>query len=384
MGTFFAFTLYSGVFLICMYLIYRLFLSGEKQISLNRYILIGCYVVAFSVWPLSMMVGLVSTPKLEDCDMVHFGDIPYDRAGNPIEMLSSQLPTILLWIYMIGMTVVLMWTLISVVRLALLVRRGEKIDKGGYVLILMSDANISPFSFGRYIVISKEDDDKIETTVIAHEAAHIRHYHFLDLLFAQIVCILLWYNPAAWLIRDELGLIHEYQADADVLESGADPKQYQMLLIMKTMSNRFHTLTNSLSHSRLKARIMMMQRIQACRRVKLRVAALALAPAIAFAIVNIPAVASGLAGMKGLGLDGEYGDMLQMMTKNGWVDVPEEETVWLKLTPGGPRAYIVNGEPLKEEMVINLRKVKTFVDTPPNEEYPGGLWTIELKSKHTK
>lgn len=51
---------------------------------------------------------------------------------------------------------------------------------------------------------------------------------------AQAVCIVNWFNPAAWLMRDELMLVHEYQADVAVIEHGNDPQEYQMLLIKKS------------------------------------------------------------------------------------------------------------------------------------------------------
>lgn len=81
---------------------------------------------------------------------------------------------------------------------------------------------------------------------------HVRSRHWIDLLIAQAVCVVNWFNPAAWLMRDELMLVHEYQADMAVIDHGHDPQEYQMLLIKKAVGSRFPSLANSLNHSKLK------------------------------------------------------------------------------------------------------------------------------------
>lgn len=129
---------------------------------------------------------------------------------------------------------------------------------------------------------------------MTHELRHVTGHHWADLLIAQIVCIINWFNPAAWLMRDELMLVHEYEADLSVIEGGFDPQQYQMLLIKKAVGARFPSLANSLNHSKLKKRITMMynQKSSASRRLR----GLALVPALAaaIAVTNIDAVAAVL------------------------------------------------------------------------------------------
>ena len=102
MGIFFAYTLYSGIFLLAFYLLYRLFISGEKQIALNRAILLGCNAVAFAAWPIfnsnwdktsSDITMVFPTAEL---------NVPSMILANGIEGERSLLPDIILWIYLIG------------------------------------------------------------------------------------------------------------------------------------------------------------------------------------------------------------------------------------------------------------------------------------------
>ncbi|MDE6512266.1 MAG: hypothetical protein K2L00_09295, partial [Muribaculaceae bacterium] len=234
MGSFLAYTLYSGVFLLLLYLAYRLFISGEKQISLNRIILLGCYVVSFAAWPLSRIEWSQPESRLPvAAPVIAIGELPMKAVGEqPMETVeivdedTSVVPLVLLWIYTIGALMVLLKTMLSTARLFIYIRKGTFIPKEGYTLVIMPGNDTAPFSFGSHVVMSSVDYEAVCCSVTAHELAHIRHRHYLDLLVAQAVCVVLWYNPASWLMRDELKLIHEYQADASVIDSGADPKEY--------------------------------------------------------------------------------------------------------------------------------------------------------------
>ena len=309
MGSFLAYTLYSGIFLFLLYLVYRLFISGEKQIALNRMILLGCYGVSFAAFPLSRIDWSNTEPQLPvNSAIVAIGELPMKEVGI-VEEDTSVIPLILMWIYLIGASIVLLKSMVSTARLFFYIRKGTFIRKEGYTLVVMPGNDTAPFSFGRNIVMSTVDYETVGSSVTAHELAHIRCRHYLDLMVAQAVCVVLWYDPASWLMRDELKLLHEYQADAEVIDSGVNIKDYQMLLIRKTVGNRFHTLANSLNHSKLKNRIAMMQKEKSCGRRRLRILSLALAVDVALAVVNIPAVASGLSSLEDASLIQENEDV---------------------------------------------------------------------------
>ena len=77
----------------------------------------------------------------------------------------------------------------------------------------------SPFSFGPWIFIYPEGlDEQTLREVLIHEQAHVRGWHTLDILFSQVVCILFWWNPAAWLMRREVRMNLEFIADKAVCD----------------------------------------------------------------------------------------------------------------------------------------------------------------------
>ena len=294
MGALLAYTVYTGIFLLAGYLLYKLAMAGEKQMSLNRGVLLGIYALAFAAWPLSRLSWPGSDGPAAgaiDFDLVPVG-VAGDTAAQPLW------PMLLIGLYVAGIAVTAGLTIATAVRLVRLVRSGQRHERDGYTLVLLPEGKVAPFSWGRYVVMSADDYDAAGATVTAHELAHIHHRHCLDLMLAQAVCIFLWYNPAAWLMREELKTVHEYQADDTVLASGIDPRTYQMLLIKKAVGTRFQSLANSLNHSKLKKRITMMYKEKNSGLRRLRGLVLALAPVAAIAVVNIPAVAGCLDGMR--------------------------------------------------------------------------------------
>lgn len=182
-------------------------------------------------------------------------------------------------------------------RLWRLVNSGERTAIGGCTLVVIDRHDIAPFSWGRFIVVSRSEEARAVDLIVGHERAHIRLGHFYDLILAQVVCIIQWYNPASWLMLSELKAVHEYQADRAVIDSGINIHQYQILLIKKTVGIRFQSFANSLNHSNLKKRITMMckTRTKPARRFR----ALAAVPALALAmlLLNVPSISGAMTEM---------------------------------------------------------------------------------------
>ena len=109
-----------------------------------------------------------------------------------------------------------------------------------------------------WIVIARKDLEENGREILIHELAHIRNRHSWDLLLADLCIFVQWFNPAAWLLKQELQNIHEYEADETVLREGVNARNYQMLLIKKAVGTRLYSMANNFNHSSLKKRITMM------------------------------------------------------------------------------------------------------------------------------
>ena len=158
--------------------------------------------------------------------------------------------------------------------------------------MIADDAALSPFSWRKYVVVGDPQDADEHSAVMVHELRHLAAGHSTDIFIAQLYAILVWYNPVSWLMIDELKTVHEYEADEAVIDSGANLKEYQMLLIKKTAGARLPSLANSLNHSKLQKRVTMMYQSKSKLAGKFSTLALLPALAIGMAVVSIPAVAS--------------------------------------------------------------------------------------------
>ncbi len=291
MGAIFSYSIASSLLLAAMYLAYKWMLAGENQHRYNRAVLWVIYLVALVMPVLAPALENIGAGQVEIAAASIGIDMPQ---ASVIEVSQPLLPRVLLGAYVAGMAVAFLCTVIVAVRLAGIVTAGEKHAAGRYTLVIIDNRDVAPFSWLRYIVMSRADYEASGAVISVHETRHLNARHWADLVAAQAVAIFQWYNPAAWLMREELKTVHEYQADEAVMASGSDLRQYQMLLIKKAVGARFPSLANSLNHSKLKKRVTMMYKSKSSVAGRLRALALIPAGALALFVTNLPAVASAL------------------------------------------------------------------------------------------
>lgn len=296
MGELMSFTLTSGIILLSMYLPYRLLLAGEKQHRLNRVILHAIYMAAIVI-PLVRPVALPGISGIEAGAATAETGIAIGRlSGGLTEDSGTAWMRVLLWIYIAGAAVALVRLVWAYARLTVIIWNGKKIKMEGYTLVVTGNKNFSPFSWRGYVVVEKTSDATEYPAIMIHEMRHLSACHDMDLMLAQLYAVLVWYNPASWLMIDELKTVHEYEADEAVIDSGLNLRDYQMLLIKKAVGARLPSLANSLNHSKLQKRITMMYQSKSRTAGKLGSLVLVPALAIGIAVVSIPAVASVISG----------------------------------------------------------------------------------------
>ncbi|MDE6655165.1 MAG: M56 family metallopeptidase, partial [Muribaculaceae bacterium] len=296
--------------------------------------------------------------------------------------------TVLIWIFMAGMVVVGLRTVATWIRLVRVISSGRKERHGDYILVVIDDCRIAPFSWMRYMVINSDDYAACPEAIITHELNHIRRCHWVDLFVAQMVVIVNWFNPAAWLMRDELMLIHEYQSDMAVIDGGHDPREYQMLLIKKAVGARFPSLANSLNHSKLKKRITMMYQKKSGKSSRFKALALVPACALALSVTAIPAVKAAIttidespvASGKGSEKSSEsqtFGTALEQIKVVGYGQVKKDS----KDLAGnaGISSVILYGKSISNEKVTIICDGKEISDEQMNNIDPKDITDITVK-----
>lgn len=88
---------------------------------------------------------------------------------------------------------------------------------------IVTDRQVSPFSWGNYIVMNRKDYEAYPL-IRLHEQMHVFYGHSWDSLWMQLLQVFHWFNPVVWLWQKELRDLHEYQADHGVISCGIDVK----------------------------------------------------------------------------------------------------------------------------------------------------------------
>jgi len=215
MNTFLTYILESTVCIGVFYLLFRLLMRNETSFAVNRAILLTL-VAASMIVPLVQLPQLMQTP-------VHVELIP-DFSENRIQIQKLPVPenttiaesqpivskitpeaneltipveTLLKYFYFAGVLVSLLLFIQNVIRIFLLSRKATVQQMDGYRLLVV-DREVPSFAFGRSVVISQTDYDAHGPAILAHEQAHIRLNHVVDLLLLELVRTIHWFNPAAY------------------------------------------------------------------------------------------------------------------------------------------------------------------------------------------
>ena len=252
------FLIYDGkvaLALLVLYLFYRFLLKKETFHRLNRVVLVGSAVLAFL---LPLCIITIHKPMEGEGWAAGTAEITSvtteAAAATPAWTIAL---TVLFWA---GAAFVCVRLLVSILSILRIVRTGSSVREEGGCNVIVTDRDIDPFSWMKYIVLSRKDWEGDPAPILAHEKAHIGFGHSLEILLVDLLSSLQWFNPAIWMLRADLRELHEYEADDAVLRAGTDIKAYQYLLIRKAAGKSGYSVANSLNHSILKNRITMMSK----------------------------------------------------------------------------------------------------------------------------
>ena len=259
-----------SVSLAIMYLFYQLVLRRLTFYNHNRWYLFGYSVLGFIVSAINI------SPLLEKSTMEQHDILLFFPA---IEKLTTSTPTLstvvpnssnwLTWNWLL--VIIAAGCLVMLLRLCMQLVSFKRMVKNARLItdeeikFYQVNKNIIPFSFGNAIFINQQLHTEAELKeIIKHELIHVKQLHTIDIVWAEILCILNWYNPFAWLIRRAIRQNLEFIADSKVLEKGMDKKRYQYLLL-KVIGDSHFSIASQFNFSSLKKRIVMMNTIKTAR-----------------------------------------------------------------------------------------------------------------------
>ncbi len=259
------------------FLFYKFLLQKETYFPLNRFILLGCLLLAFSLpfipvpeqWSFRK-AGNANTAveqKLTTASIVNAPTstpIKTQKTAPEIKPQNSifkdiSIFKVLITTYWLG---VIVFGINFLFQLLLLLYRGYKspfIQDGRFRIVELS-GDQAPCSFANNIYINPEKYDwDTYTQIILHEKIHIQQGHSYDIILAELALIFQWFNPFAWFYRKAMEDNLEFLTDNEILETEHIEKtSYQMSLVKVSAPHFPMSLTTNYNQSILKKRLMMM------------------------------------------------------------------------------------------------------------------------------
>lgn len=279
---FLQYDIHAAVLIAVFYIFWRLLLSRDNLHELNRIVLVSTAIASF-ILPLC----IITVHKTELLTLTSdTAAITSSHDAVPSGISEASVPwwqTAAVIIFWTGAAVTLLYTILSISKVCILISRCEKHRQADGTIIAVTDREVSPFSWMRYIVMSRSDYAHPEKAILMHEHEHIRRHHSWDVVLVNILTSLQWFNPTILMLRSDLQTIHEYEADAAVLSGGVDIRQYQYLLIRKAVATSGYSVVNGINHSTLKNRIAMINFKKNTRHAWLK--ALYVLPVVAISLV---------------------------------------------------------------------------------------------------
>jgi len=255
-----------------VWLFYQFILRKLTFYNSNRWYLLAYTVLSFFIPFINISTILgnnsgATNEFIQFIPSVHQYTIALEEASHcPVPIWSTTYDKwdLAAFALMIGAGILLLRFIVRYISFIRIRNRSKLISADG-IKIYQVDESIIPFSFGKSVFINSNlhTDDELRE-IVRHEFVHVKQNHTIDIIWAELLCIINWYNPFSWLLKRSIRQNLEFIADNKVVENGIDKKQYQYLLL-KVIGNNQYSIAPKFNFSSLKKRIAMMNKTKSAR-----------------------------------------------------------------------------------------------------------------------
>ncbi len=262
------------------FLFYKLLLQKETFFPLNRFVLLGCLFLSFSLplipvpqqWSLRKASTESVLTDISPAKTIEKNVAPSLTTGiikpNQEKAVAAEASffkeisplKVIVWIYWLGVAI---FGANFLFQLCILIYKSYSrpfIQDGKFRIVELSGEQ-APCSFANNIFINPDKYDwDTYSQIILHEKIHIQQGHSYDIILAELALIFQWFNPFAWFYRKAMEDNLEFLTDNELLShSDIEPTSYQMSLVKVSAPNFPASLTTNYNQSILKKRLLMMK-----------------------------------------------------------------------------------------------------------------------------
>ena len=260
----FAYFLKVNVAFVLFYAFYRLLFYKDTFFKLRRASLLAFFGLALLYPLLNIQEWVKEQEPMTEVIQIYSAMLP-EMTVTPEVVVKTDWKGILLsassYMYWGVMALLFVRFFIQLSSILLLAYRSRRTVIHG-VPVYRLDKPAGPFSFFKMIFIHPESHSEKEIDeILTHECTHVFQWHSVDVMICELITVICWVNPFAWLLKREVRHNLEYLADHTVIQSGSDCKSYQYhLLGLAHHYQAAATLYNSFNVLHLKNRISMMNK----------------------------------------------------------------------------------------------------------------------------
>ena len=260
----FAYFLKVNVAFVLFYAFYRLLFYKDTFFKLRRASLLAFFGLALLYPLLNIQEWVKEQEPMTEVIQIYSAMLP-EMTVTPEVVVKTDWKGILLsassYMYWGVMALLFVRFFIQLSSILLLAYRSRRTVIHG-VPVYRLDKPAGPFSFFKMIFIHPESHSVKEIDeILTHECTHVFQWHSVDVMICELITVICWVNPFAWLLKREVRHNLEYLADNTVIQSGYDCKSYQYhLLGLAHHYQAAATLYNSFNVLHLKNRISMMNK----------------------------------------------------------------------------------------------------------------------------
>jgi len=244
----------ANIALTLFYLAYRFGLRRLTFYVLNRFFLLTG-IVCSSVFPLIDVNALLQRHQQISNVVAYVPDLDALQLQPANEFTVWHLLVYIFWVGVAAMAIRFFMQLLSLWRL----HRQSQAAVIQQLPVKALQQPVNPFSFFKNIYINPSQHAPMELdAILQHEQVHVKQWHTIDVMMAELNNIFYWFNPGAWLMRTAVRENLEFITDRRMLQQGIDRKIYQYNLIKVSGIPYATAIANNFNLSHLKNRIKMM------------------------------------------------------------------------------------------------------------------------------
>jgi len=249
----------STLILSVLVVIYELLLKNTKSLRYNRLFLLSSPFLAFTL----PLLDLPFFPEVRGNEILGF---VYELPAMVTEVTTFieptdtyfQLPGWVIFIYSTGVVFFIFRLHIQISEIRFIIRNANRIIQAGRYKLVVANRPLPTFAYLNYIIIGsdKQLHDASVKYALDHEKVHIRQHHSWDVLFFEIIIIIMWFNPLIYYYKKLIRENHEFLADH--YASGKEGMDYSLALLKELRNGLNNSIPSYFSLELTKRRLKML------------------------------------------------------------------------------------------------------------------------------